>query len=286
MKIRYLAILPLAFLMSCGGDSTETDNDTTGKQDTVAENSEDIDMDESSTSLPSPLRVATMFKRSGLKYLPGLANSVDKASSYNTKFVQAQNMGVYSADMAYCVTNKQSNEAQKYMKTLRDIGIKVDLGKVFDSGSLFDRFNTNIDNEDSLAQIIADIQFQTDQQLAQNQQSELYGVIFAGAWVESMYIGTQVYKKDGNEKVVVALMEQMAVCKGIIQELEKNKDKDPGIAGMIVELQKIQTAIDAMPSMKKVLGDDEMDFSEANPTKEELDPIILIVEEVRNKIVN
>lgn len=284
MKIRFAALLPLVFAVACSNDQPAENSTDTLNKDTV--NTASQEPVETSSQLPSPLRVASMFKRSGLKYLPGLTNDVKNTSKYTTTFVRAENMGVYSADMAYSVLNKHSNEGQQLLKTIRDIGTQINLGKVFEETSLYDRFNKNIDNEDSLGSIIADIQYKTDEQLEQNQQNELYGVIFAGAWVESMYIGAQVYRKDGNENIVPALLEQMLVCKNIIGELKANESKDPGITPLIADLKSVQDAIDAMPSMKKLDENPDLEFSEVHPTKEELEPVIKLIETLRAKMVN
>ena len=157
---------------------------------------------------------------------------------------------------------------------------------MFEETNLFDRFNKNIDNEDSLGAVIADIQDKTDRQLEQNQQNELYGVIFAGAWVESTYIVAQVYRKDGNDNLIPALLEQMLVCKNIIGELKANESKDPGITPLIADLKSVQDAIDAMPSMKKLNENPDLEFSEIHPAKEELEPVIKLIETLRAKIVN
>jgi hypothetical protein len=282
MKIRFAALFALLFTVACSNDQPAPDDQDSVKEDTTAT----VDDDKPSSSLPSPLRVALMFQRSGLKYLPGLTNSPDNVTKYTTTFTRAQNMGVYSSDLAYCVLNKQTNEGQKYLKTIRDVGTAINLGKVFEQTNLYDRFNANINNNDSLGSIIADIQFQTDMQLEQNEQNELYAVIFAGAWVESMYIGAQVYRKDGNDNIVSALLEQMVVCKNIVTELKNNESKDPGIPGLITDLNDIQAAIDAMPSMKKLDENPDLEFSDLHPTKEELEPVIKKIEDLRAKIVN
>lgn len=283
MKIRFAALLPLFFAAACSNDQPADNGTDTMKKDTVSEN---VEVLESNSSLPSPLSVAAMFKRSGLKYLPGLTNRTDNASKYTTTFTRAQNMGVYSADMAYCVTNKQSNEGQKLLKTIREVGSQINLGKVFEQTNLYDRFNKNIDNEDSLGSIIAEIQFETDEQLEENQQNELYGVIFAGAWIESMYIGSEVYRKDGNENIVGALLQQMAVCRNIISELKANESKDPGISALIADLSQIQSEIDNMPSMKQLNANPDIEIKDVHATKEELEPVIKKIEALRAKIVN
>lgn len=284
MKIRFAVLIPVLFAMACGNDPADTNGDDSAKNDTAV--TADVEELESGSSLPNPLHVATMFKRSGLKYLPGLTNGSEKASSYQGTFILAQNMGVYSADMAYCVSNKQTNEGQKYLKTIRDVGLQINLGKVFSETNLYDRFSNNLDSEDSLGRIILDIQYKTDEQFDLNQQNYMNGVIFAGAWVESMYIGSQVYRKDGNENIVAALLEQMAVCKSIINELEVYKDADPGMAGLIADMQKIQSAIDNMASFKMLDANADLEFKDVHPTKDELEPVIKTIEEVRAKIVN
>lgn len=283
MKLRYVALLPLLFAAACSNDQSADNSGDTLKKETVTGT---VEVLESNSTLPSPLSVAAMFKRSGLKYLPGLTNGIEKASNYTITFVRAQNMGVYSADMAYCVTNKQVNESQKLLKTIREVGNQINLGKVFEGTNLFERFNNNLNNEDSLGSIIAEIQLQTDEQLEQNQQNELYGVIFAGAWVEAMYIGSEVYKKDGNEDIVGALLQQMAVCKNIIAELKANESKDPGITPLIADLNSIQQAIDSIPAIKQLDENPDLDLKDVHPTKAELDPVIKKIEELRAKIVN
>lgn len=283
MKIRFLALVPFLFAMACSNEASDNKDSDTLKKDTVIAT---VEAPSSNSSLPSPLRVAAMFKRSGLKFLPGLINGNENASKYSTTFVRAENMGVYSADMAYCVLNKQTNEGQQLLKTIRDLGTKINLGKVFEQSSLYDRFNKNIDNEDSLGSIIAEIQFQTDQQLDENQQNELYGVIFSGAWIESMYLGGQVYRKDGNEKIVQALLEQMAVCKNIIEELKANEAKDANITPLIASMQGIQDAISAMPSLKKLNDNPDLDFKDIHPEKAEIESVLTKIEELRKKITN
>ncbi len=283
MKIRFAALIPVFFAISCSNDPATSDGADTLKKDSVIAT---VEAPVSNSSLPSPLRVAAMFKRSGLKYLPGLTNGNDKSSNYSTTFSRAENMGVYSADMAYCVLNKQTNEGQQLLKTIKDIGTKINLGKVFEQSSLYDRFNKNIDNEDSLGSIIADIQYQTDQQLEENDQNELYGVIFAGAWIESMYIGGQVYRKDGNEKIVQALLEQMAVSKNIVEELTIFQEKEPSIKALVIDMQGISDAINAMPSMKKLSENPDLEFKDVKPTKEEIESVIIKIEALRTKIVN
>ncbi|MGL4597563.1 MAG: hypothetical protein ACRCYO_08550 [Bacteroidia bacterium] len=277
-----LCVLSIVFFSACSNENTSTDNTDSLPNDSTAT----VEVPERNTTLPSPLHVAAMFKRSGMKFLPGLINPTDKATTYATSISRAQNMGVYSADMAYCVLNKQTNDAQQDMKTIRELASLINLGKIFDNTALYDRFNNNLASEDSLRRIIADIQFETDQQLEANQQNHLYGVIFSGAWIESMYIGAQVYKKEGTQNLVPTLLEQMNILKSIVTELETQQAADPAIPTLIADLKELQAHFDQMPFKKQLNDNPELGLSEIKVTKEEMDALIVKIEALRNKIVN
>lgn len=282
MKLRYaVLLLPVALLAACGNDTQDVENVDSNAVDTSAT----VEIIETNSSLPTPFRVAAMFKRSELSYLPGLTYDVNKSSNYSTTFQLAQIMGVYSADMAYSVLNKHTQEGQQYLKTVREVGNKLNLSKVFDQSDLYDRFSKNMESEDSIGTIVAEIQYQTDMQLEENQQNELYGVIFAGAWIESMYIAGEVYKKEGNENVVQALFEQMAVLHSITTELKAYEAKDPGITGLLTQLNDLQAEFDKLPSVIKLNDDPNLDFPDVKPEKGEMDPLIEKIAAIRANII-
>ncbi len=281
MKLRYAVLLPVAFLAACGNDTTVDETVDTNLVDTVGT----VEIIETNSSLPTPFRVAAMFKRSELSYLPGITYDVSKASNYSSTFQRAQIMGVYSADMAYSVLNKQTQSGQQYLKTVREVGNQLNLSKVFDQSNLYDRFNNNMESEDSIGAIVAEIQYQTDLQLEENQQNELYGVIFAGAWIESMYIAGEVYKKEGNDNVVQALFEQMAVLSSITSELKAYEAKDPGITSLIAQLNDLQAEFDKLPSVKQLNDNPDLDFSDVKPAKGEMDPLIEKIAAIRATII-
>ncbi len=219
MKLRYAFVLPLAMLAACGGDPQVVENVDSNYVDTNAT----VEIIETNSSLPTPFRVAAMFKRSELSYLPGLTFDVTKVSNYSSTFQLAQIMGVYSADMAYSVLNKQTQEGQLYLKTVREVGNKLNLSKVFDQSDLFDRFNNNMENEDSIGAIVAEIQYQTDLQLEENQQNELYGVIFAGA-CQSYYEGIMMAGANfasSPARILIDFMDPIIVAEKIAVTDEK-----------------------------------------------------------------
>lgn len=266
---------------SCSGDHETAANDTI-TQDTLITAEE---TDDEGGMLPSPLQVAAIFKSSGLKYLPGVTSSAEKASSYSTTYTRAWSMGVYSADMAYCVLNKQTQQAQSYLKAVRTQAEQINLGKIFAQTSLFDRFNNNLGNEDSLQSILAGIKEETDAQLLSNDQNHLYGVIFAGAWIESLHIAGKVYEQEPNDMVLLKLFEQMVILESIVKELERNQAKDASIPQLITDLKSLQEAFNGLASVKKMNENPDLGFSDVKPTKDELMVLIRKVDEIHAKTV-
>ncbi|MCU0433754.1 MAG: hypothetical protein MUC87_09905 [Bacteroidia bacterium] len=276
-----LVLGALVFQTSCSGDSETASNDTLTGDSVITE----TDIEDEGGMLPSPLQVAAIFKSSGLKYLPGITSSAEKASSYSTTFTRAWSMGVYSADMAYCVLNKQTQPAQTYLKAVRSQAEQINLGKIFAQTSLFDRFNNNLGNEDSLQSILAGIKEETDAQLLSNDQNHLYGVIFAGAWIESLHIAGKVYEQEPNEQVMLKLFEQMVILESITKELERNKSKDESIAPLLADLNSLQDVFNGLASVKKMNENPDLGFGDVKPTKEELMMLIKKVEEIHSKTV-
>jgi hypothetical protein len=288
MKKCLLYLLPGLFLLgSCSNDGTKPEGDDSASKDSLGKTETTVETEETvSYTLPSPLQVAALFKKSGLKYLPGITHNPGSASTYSGKFKLAQNMGVYSSDMAYTVLNKQNNEAIKYLKTIREVAGQLNMGKVFDNGNLYDRFNKNLDSEDSLRSIIAEMQMESDMLMAENDQKHLYGIIYSGAWIESMYIGAQVYNKNPESKIVPKLLEQMTILNNIIKELKANESKEPAITGLLADFTDLQNTFTAIPSVKAVIESEEIDFTKVEVKKEELNSLFAKIEAIRKKIIN
>lgn len=268
-------------LASCGNE-TPKDDTVTGNDTTAAETAT-VEVDDVSYSLPSPLQIASIFKKSGLKYKDGITNSLKDPSKYTTNLSKAINLGVYSADLSYTVLNKQNQEAMNYMKLCRQMADNLGMGSVFDQGNLSKRFEKNIGNEDSLAYIIAELQMVTDMYLDENDQQQITSIVFAGAWIESMYVGSKVYERGKDKSLNSKLAEQMTILGSIVNALKAQEKKDPAISGLVADLQQVKGIYDALPSVKnnEVSEDKEMTL-----TDDEVASLTKKIEEIRTKIIN
>ncbi|HLC82979.1 MAG TPA: hypothetical protein VJI69_04050, partial [Bacteroidia bacterium] len=123
--------------VACGSDAPTDDTITPPTEDSVAN---EVQTEEVTYSLPSPLQIASIFKKSGLKYKAGVTSDLRDPAKYTSNLNKAINLGVYSADLSYAVLNKQNQEAMTYMKLSRQFADNLGMGTVFDQGNLSTRF--------------------------------------------------------------------------------------------------------------------------------------------------
>ena len=269
-------------LASCGNSETPKEENVT-PTDSVQTTTADVE--DVSYSLPSPLQIASIFKKSGLKYKDGITSSLKDPAKYTTSLSKALNLGVYSADLSYTVLNKQNQEAMNYMKLCRSMADNLGMGSVFDQGDLSKRFEKNIGNEDSLAYIIAELQMVTDMYLDENDQQQVTSIVFAGAWVESMYVGSKVYEKGKDKSLNNKLAEQMTILGSIVKALKAQEKKDAAISGLVTDLEGIKTIYDALPSVKNAPEGDDTE-KEMSLTDDEVATLTKKIEELRTKFIN
>ncbi|MFL5762919.1 MAG: hypothetical protein ACJ77K_03185 [Bacteroidia bacterium] len=289
LKKKSLAITSALFItvsmgfVGCGNDTPKDDQVTPPAGDTVQAEAE---TQEVTYSLPSPLQIASIFKKSGLKYKAGITSELKDPAKYTSNLSKAVNLGVYSADLSYAVLNKQNQEAMNYMKLSRQLADNLGMGTVFEQGNLSTRFEKNLSNEDSLAYIIAELQMVTDMYLDENDQQQITSIVFSGAWIESMYIGSKVYEKGKDKSLNNKLAEQMTILGSIINALKAEEKKDSGITGLIADLQSVKDIYDQLPSVKNNPGASEDTEKELSLTDDEVTQLTTKIEAIRTKFIN
>lgn len=271
------------FLVACGSGTPKEEANSVPP--TVTDSAATDETAETSYSLPSPLQIASIFKKSGLKYKDGVTSSLKDPQKYTNTISKALNLGVYTADLSYCVLNKQNQEALTYMKLSRQIADNLGMGSVFQESNLSKRFEKNLGNEDSLAYIIAELQMVSDMYLDENEQKYITSVVFAGAWIESLHIGTNVFEK-GDKKLNKKLAEQMGLLRSIINALKAEEKKEAAIPGLIADLQTIKEIYDNLASVKNDTSEADDTTKELLLTDDEVSQLTKRIEELRVKFIN
>ncbi|NNM94342.1 MAG: hypothetical protein HKL88_02625 [Bacteroidia bacterium] len=232
--------------------------------------------------LPSPMQIGVIFRRAGLSYMPGLTNQTKDISKYDSKYSQALNMGIYAADLTYCVLNRQNEDAMSYLKTLRSLADKLGFGSVFEINNMAKRFEQNLNTEDSLTDITSDLQMETDTYLGANNEKYIGAISFAGAWIESMYIGSKVYGAKTNDRISDRISEQMTILNNLIKSLNSYSSRDSHIPELVNALNAIESTYSSFPEVKST-GDSNQ---EAKLTNEHISQIGKQIEDLRQKFIS
>lgn len=275
----------LTMLWSCGSGTTENGDN---KNDTLTNDSIIDEMEQGDGKvhlLPSPLQIAYIFKKSGLKYVAGTTHDVKKQNDYTTSYAQSLGLGVYSSDLAYCVLNKEKQEAINYMNAVKALSDKLGMSTVFDSETLLKRFEVNIGNEDSIMFILSEIQSKSDEFFSSNDREMSAAIVFSGAWVESMYIASTVLPKTKDSKLAIQLADQMGILENLIEELKRHETKEAKINGLLTDLIAISGIITSIPGVKEMMDSDKPSEVKIEATEQQLKELAKKLEEVRAVII-
>ena len=107
-----LMVLPLTFLISCGGDD-QIEEAIEVEVEVVEEGNEVY------YQIPSPDEMFGFIKESGLEFNGELLNPIQNVDNYTDPKMQALNFGIYSADLAYTAAFEEFNETTNYFGTIQ-----------------------------------------------------------------------------------------------------------------------------------------------------------------------
>src|SRR6185437_7131288 len=238
-----------------GGDKTKDTIKTAPANTTPVADNADDDL------LPNLLQIGSIMKNSELSYIQGLTNPISDVSKYSTLYEQDLNLGIYIGDLAYCTLNKKTQESTDYLKVVKTLSDDIGIGKVFETDSFSKRYQANINNEDSLANLVAELQEKVDDLLKNNKQNNVRVVMYSGAWIENMYIGATVYAKTKNSSSGVHLMEQMTILANMLKVLDKYKSADQHINGLYTDLKEVDDAYKTFDEAKNYNPDNKQPFA-------------------------
>ncbi len=285
-----IAVLLFVFTISCQQEGNtknssvienvqQTDEQILDKVHTV-----EIDTTENDYEFmtPSPIQIASILKKVNMPFEDGLTNSVENADKYPTKLKQTLNFGVYSCDLAYCITNDKYEQAADFLKAVKKLSSKIGLETIFRSENLIDRFESNIGNQDSIMEILFHVQMMTDDYINDNNLREISVVYFTGAWIEGMNIGTHTILGNDDHKISVLLSEQMTIARSIIKGLRSVKEQNDEIIDLTDHIEEMVDAYHNLWSVKK--EGENIDYLDVELNHDEVVEISEMILELREEI--
>lgn len=287
-SIKKALILSFTTLLmtQCGGNEDVIDNTNKSTVNTSQAVSSSIEIDTTDYDFefvpPSPIQIASILRKANMPYEDGLTNPTENADKYASQYKQSLNFGVYACDLAYCVTNNKSTEAAAYLKTVKDMSSKVGLSAVFDNESLIKRFENNIGNQDSVMNLLFDIQMLTDDYIQDNELRDLSVIYFTGAWVEGMNIGTHTIVGNTDHKISVLLSEQMTIAESIIRGLRAVENPSNDLVDLTDHIEEVVDAYHNLWSVKK--EGENIEYLDVELTHDEVIAISDMILELREEI--
>lgn len=189
-------------------------------------------------SLPSPIETAMLIKRSGVQYNPELLNSESNKSKYVSTYNLALALGVYTANMSYASIFNQSQTSIKYMAASKDIADALGILDAIDQKTI-ERLESNINNRDSIMDIISSTFMNSDSFLKENGRPETAVLVITGGWIEGLYLATQHARlTPENEEIIDRIIDQKISLQSLLQ-LMGNYDYDKKISQAKKDLQRI-----------------------------------------------
>lgn len=176
-------------------------------------------------NVPSPVEVTGIIQKINLPYYPDLLNPSTNSDNYLTQADKALNIGVYGADLSYIRIYEQYQDAAKFLvvvkKFTRDLGIP-ETGE----RAIAKRIEDNIQNPDSLLNIITEIFTDSDSYLKENQRGSTAALIIFGGWIETLYLATNIIDIEAPQNDMVKLIiEQRYSVKNLLALLEQFPDE-------------------------------------------------------------
>lgn len=201
-------------------------------------------------NIPSPIEVTEIMKDMNLPYQPDLMNSVNNSDNYLSQSDMAINIGIYGADLSYIRIYEQFQDAARYLavikKFTRELGIPEEREK-----QTARRVEENIENQDSLLNIISETFTKSDSYLKENQRGSTAALIVFGGWIETLYLASNIIDLKNPQKEMINLISQQKYSvKNLIGLLNQYRDNSK-IISILPDLKKLDSKFREIEQVKK-----------------------------------
>jgi hypothetical protein len=219
--------------------------------------------------LPTTFDVTKMLNEAGAAYILSISNPASNVGNYFTQTDKALNLGVYGADLSYASTYMMQQETMLYLKATKQLTDEIEISSAFNQ-TYVERVENNLENGDSLINIISESFEDTYNYLTNNNNDKLAILVVTGSWIEGLYITAQIaVTAADNTTLLDIIVHQKSSLKKLLELLEPLQE-DEDVAEIIASLQKLKEEYDAV---------------EDQITPEQFENIFAIVEALRNTIV-
>lgn len=193
-----------------------------------------IKYDGSLFPIPSSWETTRLIKKFNLPFDEKLI-AHSRVEKHTTSFKQALNLGILGTDVNYLNMYDEIQESVMVLSSIKLLCSELGLGQIFDE-NVFVFIEKNINRPDSITNKISNTYAQSDNYLKSNDRSDIGSLIISGAWVESMYILTQIAMKSQNRDIINRIGEQKVPLHNLIELLTPFYYKSEEISELVDEI--------------------------------------------------
>lgn len=179
-------------------------------------------------NIPSPATTMQELGTWNVPYDNSILNSPRNAAAYVTEYQKGINLGIYNIDMAYAMVHEKGPDVLQYMRSILGLSDGLGLKGAVDM-MIGKRAESNLSSKDSLFRILDEIFVKSDAYLRTNERVYTAATIFAGSWLESLYLTCRLQERATDEGVKETarkhLWEQRLHLENLISLLQDYKEK-------------------------------------------------------------
>lgn len=219
--------------------------------------------------IPTAYEITELIFEAGAPYILPLSNDPENAGTYITESDKALNLGIYGADLCYATTYMMKQGTQLYLEASRKLIDELGISTAFNM-NYAERVEHNMDNRDSIIEIVSHSFHDTWDYLVGNKQDVLAQLVVCGSWIEGIYITANVAQTSKDPS---AFLEILAKQKNSLDEL--------------VKLMEAIKDVDEVTPVFKGLFDLRDIYKEVGETltAEQLEKVFTRIDALRNSIV-
>ena len=246
-KLRNLSIAKLAILIAALGifavgcsNTGQTDENASDSTLSVTDQAEKLVY-----PMPTPLEITDMLNKAGASYIIGVSNRPENVDKYFTESAKALNLGVYGADLSYSATYEMSQETMNFFMCTKKLRDGLDI-QTPGNETVANRIETNIENKDSIYNILTGSFTKTFEYLNDNGKGAVAVMVLAGGFIEGLYLSTELAGMiDKNADLLQGIADQKETLAKLIPLMETYKENQ-NVSDVLKSLATIKLAYDEL----------------------------------------
>jgi len=278
--LKQYMILGLIFVGTYGCGSSDGDTDLDGLD--LGELKGEVDPNSFKLyTLPSPLQIATAVKLFDKQYTEVILSPTNKSkANFRNNFQKAVNLGIYSIDMGYATLYEQNQATFYYLAIIEKLSRELDIRGGFNTSSV-KRFETNIQQQDSLYSIILSTFSNTHRYLQENDREDAGLLIIAGSFIEGLYISSKLAAQGHDVQLKNLIGQQKIYLQNLTELLERyeNQEDISKLNNSLKELSTLYNEVDVIYHESNILR------GKVSMTEEQLKAISAKINDIRNEVV-